>query len=336
VNLIQVFQFRKKGKKMRKFLKKYFIFICLLIIFSCSEIPEDIDPQSVPFNSTVNENDWILVPKGEFISGLNEHEEEVPYDYEIMVTEVTYSQYSEYLNSAENDDLIQIEDGFVKGFYDGDEFRRMRHEIEIKEGNYIYYDLNGVKCRMKYENGIFSVKDGYERFPIAYVSWFGANAYAEYYGYDLASLKEWEKAARGSDKRTYPWGFEEPTPDIANYHHSKDPFDHENAATPVGFYNGLKHGDFQTRNNKSPYGCYDMAGNVAEWLGTLQHGSHLRLIYGGSFMEYGYNLRSFTENSAVPEYCSFQVGFRCTRKVTKSKTDKVNHELSRISTKNLE
>ena len=300
---------------MKKYIIISFLFISLLIVISCSEIPEDIDPNSIPLNLTVNENDWVMVEKGEFISGLNEKEDEVLYDYEIMVTEVTYAQYADYLNSALKEDIIQIENGLIKGYYKGDAFHKMRHEFEMKEGNYIYYDLNGVKCRMKFENEIFSVREGYEKFPAAYVSWFGANAYAMYYGYNLASLEEWEKAARGGDNRTFPWGFEEPTPDIANYHHSKDPFDHENAATPVGFYNGEKHGDFQTRNNKSVYGCYDMAGNVAEWIGTIQHGSHLRLIYGGSFMEYGYNLRSFTENSSVPEYCSFQVGFRCTRKV---------------------
>lgn len=300
---------------MKKIINISILVVGLFLIISCGEIPEDIHPDTVPVNLTVNENDWVLVEKGEFISGLNENENEIPYDYEIMVTEVTYAQYADYLNSALEESLIEIEDGLIKGYYKGDAFHNKRHEFEIIEGDYTYYDLNGVKCRMILKDGIFSVKKGYEKFPVAYVSWFGANAYSLYYGYNLATLEEWEKAARGGDNRTFPWGFEEPTPDIANYHHSKDPFDKENAATPVGFYNGEKHGEFQTRSNQSVYGCYDMAGNVAEWIGTIQHGSHLRLIYGGSFMEYGYNLRSFTENSSVPEYCSFQVGFRCSRKV---------------------
>jgi len=312
---------------MNNYFKISLLLTGLLFLLSCSEIPEDIHPDTVSMNLTIDENDWVLVEKGEFISSLNEHEDEVPYDYEIMVTEVTYSQYAEYLNSALKDKFIQEENGIIKGYYKGDAFHNMRHEFKMEEGDYVYYDLNGVKCRMKFEGGTFSVRPGYEKFPVAYVSWFGANAYAEYYRYKLADVKEWEKAARGGDNRTYPWGFEEPTPDIANYHHSKDPFDHENAATPVGFYNGKKHGDFQTRSNESVYGCYDMAGNVAEWMGTVQHGSHLRLIYGGSFMEYGYNLRSFTENSSVPEYCSFQVGFRCTRRVgeEEKEVDQVLH-----------
>jgi formylglycine-generating enzyme required for sulfatase activity len=120
---------------------------------------------------------------------------------------------------------------------------------------------------------------------VTYVTWYGANAYANYYGYRLPTVFEWEKAARGQDGRAYPF-IHEPTSERANYHHSHDPFDKANGTTPVGFYNGEKQGDFQTFNSPSPYGCYDMAGNVAEWLGNILHGSHLRLFYGGSMMSY--------------------------------------------------
>ena len=137
-------------------------------------------------------------------------------------------------------------------------------------------------------------------------------AYADFNEYRLPTSHEWEKAARGPNGQPYP--FEgKPSPQNANYHHSKDPFDVSNGTTPVGFYNGRVQGDFQTVDSPSPYGCYDMAGNVSEWLGELHKGSHLRLFYGGSMMDYGYNLRSFTENSGLPQYASFQVGFRCVR-----------------------
>ncbi|GAG25804.1 unnamed protein product, partial [marine sediment metagenome] len=43
--------------------------------------------------------------------------------------------------------------------------------------------------------------------------------------------------------------------------------------------------------------------------------SHLRLFYGGSMMNYAFDLRSFTENSGIPEYVSFAVGFRCVRDI---------------------
>ena len=78
----------------------------------------------------------------------------------------------------------------------------------------------------------------------------------------------------------------DPTPERANYYHSGDPFDKANGTTPVGFYNGKTHGDFKTIDSPGPYGCYDIAGNAAEWIGDILKGSHLRLIYGGSMMQY--------------------------------------------------
>lgn len=283
-----------------------------LIFSSCGEPHPDIDPNTIETNLTIDPNHWTTVPAGDFIVGYNSKDASINYDFDIMVTEVTYEQYADYLNNAYKEGLITVNDNSVLGYYKGDPFHGMRHEFPINEGDYLYYDLGGIKTRIKFENGIFSVHNGYEPFPVAYITWFGANAYAKYYGYRLPTQFEWEKAARGRDGRAYPF-IHEPTPDRANYHHSKDPFDKANGTTPVGYYNGEKHGDFQTINSPSPYGCYDMAGNVFEWLGDVIHGTHLRLFYGGSMMSFAYDLRSFTENSGLPDYSSFSVGFRCVK-----------------------
>lgn len=298
----------------KKLLKTGLLIILPLILFSCGELHPDIDPKTVSTNLTVNPNDWVTIPAGDFIVGYNSKDATIDYDFSMMVTEVTYMQYTTYLNSAFNDELIEVHDGRVVGYYQGDPFHGMRHEFPIVESNYLYYDLNGIKSRIEFIDGSFTVVDGYDLFPVVYVTWFGANAYANYYGYRLPTQFEWEKAARGIDGRAYPF-IHEPTPDRANYHHSDDPFDKANGTTPVGFYNGEKHGNFQTLNSPSPYGVYDMAGNVAEWLGDILHGSHLRLFYGGSMVSYAYDLRSFTENSGLPDYASFSVGFRCVKDI---------------------
>ncbi|MEN8255113.1 MAG: SUMF1/EgtB/PvdO family nonheme iron enzyme [Verrucomicrobiota bacterium] len=283
-----------------------------LFLFSCGDPTPDRDPATVEMNLTVDPEAWATVPAGPFVSGLNEHEATVPYDYEIMVTETTYEQYARYLNEALKAGKIEVKDNAVWGSYPGDEFHDGRHEFPIPEGSYKYYDLAGQKTRIQLADGRFGVVDGYERFPAAYVTWMGAHGYAEFYGWRLPTIFEWEKAARGPDGRSYPF-VEEPSPQSANYYKSRDPFDESNGTTPVGFYNGQVHGDFATHDSPGPYGCYDQAGNVAEWIGELHAGSHLRLIYGGSMMEYTYNLRSHTENSGLPEYASHQVGFRCVR-----------------------
>jgi len=288
------------------------LFGLMIFLTGCSDPAPDVDPASVNSDLTIDPTTWVTIPAGEFLYGLNEHRVNIDYDYQIMVTEVTYVQYAAYLNAALQVGGIKITDGFVVGPYPGDVFHNGRHEYPIKKGDYQYYNLNGLKTRLHLNNDQFTVSPGYERFPVAYVTWMGAWAYAEYYGYRLPDSKEWEKAARGLTGQAYPFN-DEPNPQNANYHHSRDPFDAANGTTPVGFYNGRNHGGFQTTDSPSPYGCYDMAGNVAEWLGELHEGSHLRLFYGGSMMNYGYDLRSFTENSGIPQYASFQVGFRCVK-----------------------
>lgn len=292
--------------------------IILILLFSacfvgCGKNPKEKDPNAISFDLTVSSGDWVKVPAGDFLSGMHGLKKTITSDYEIMKTEVTYAQYVSYLNKALAKNEIQVKDGFVVGSYHGDKFHGEKHEIEIKQGTYKYYNLSGVRCRIIFKENTFSVKPGYEIFPVAYVTWFGAYHYAKFHGWRLPSVLEWEKAARGTDGFPYPTGRDDITGLNANYYKSGDPFDSANGATPVGFYNGKTHGGFTTKDSPSPYGCYDMAGNVAEWIGDIIHGSHLRLIYGGSMLEYAYNLRSFTENSSVPEYSSYQVGFRCVR-----------------------
>jgi formylglycine-generating enzyme required for sulfatase activity len=287
----------------------------LMVLISCGEPATDVDPGSVGLNLTIVPGNWVTVPAGVFISGLNSHAIDIDYEYEIMTTEVTWQQYAVYLTEALTAGEVSVIDGMVRGHYPGDAFHEGRHEHEFPEGDYDYCALNGQKSRLLLNDNVVTVVPGYELFPAAYVSWMGAWAFTQHYGWRLPGHLEWEKAARGTDGRAFPFD-EEPSPESANYHHSHDPFDAANGTTPIGFYNGNKHGDFQTIDSPSPYGCYDMAGNVAEWMGDVLHGSHQRLIYGGSMMEYAYDLRCWTENSGIPEYTSFQVGFRAARTPT--------------------
>jgi len=291
--------------------------IALLLVSGCASETTVSPPQ---FETGVDPEAWVLVPAGEFLMGQRNHQTVIDYDYEIMVTPVTNAQYARYLNEALALGKIKIADDKVVGYYPGDEFHGYRHEERIDTGDWLHLPLNDKDSRLVYDGKSFSVKSGYENHPVTMVTWFGARAYCEFYGYRLPTEEEWEKAARGVDGRVFPWG-DEISPTNANYYKSHDPFEAVYGplgdTTPVGFYNGKSYNSYQTLDSASPYGLYDMAGNVWQWTANIYVGVHYRYLRGGSRADHAYVLRAWMRNSARPDYYSPSVGFRCLRQVSK-------------------
>ncbi|MCE9646052.1 MAG: formylglycine-generating enzyme family protein [Chloroflexi bacterium] len=91
----------------------------------------------------------------------------------------------------------------------------------------------------------------YRDHPIVYISWFQAQEYCQWAGRRLPTEAEWEKAARGTDERSYPWGNELPTPRLANY---------------SGALIGEAVSSYRYPLGASPYGVLNMSGNVREWI----------------------------------------------------------------------
>ncbi len=234
---------------------------------------------------------WVRIPAGPYTYGKSGNiQKDIPYDFFIMKHEVTNGQYVNFLKCMLVDNKLTIfSDTSVGGSYRGD-----RH---WNAGPREFLDLDDSDCRIYTREGHFFVKEGYADHPVLEVSWFGANAFAEYYGYKLPTERAWEKSARGDTESKYPWGNEEPDCLLANS------FECSRDTRPVGQTTGL-----------SPFGVTDMAGNVAEWTRSFHHPkSHVRVVKGGDWMGFNGNLLIYRRENETPVESTKTIGFRCVK-----------------------
>ena len=221
-----------------------------------------------------------------------------------MKYEVTNAQYVAYLEEALATGVITVTASTVQGYYTGDN--------HWGASNYAFLDHADGYCRINWDGSSFSVVSGYEDHAVVEVSWFGAWAFSEHYSFRLPDEYEWEKAARGMSRADYPWGetWGDDISDNANYRNSGDPWD--NGTTPVGLYNGQNYLGFQTIDSPSPYGTYDMAGNVWEWTHSwMDEGSSDRVFRGGSWYDGSVGLQSWHRHPCDPGGGYYgNIGFR--------------------------
>ena len=303
---------------MKRFLLTLSLSLLTVLLASCA--PVNLNAPIPAFETGIDPNAWAQIPAGEFHFG--QFDEIKSTDaYEIMITDVTVSQYTAYLTAALANGQVRIGEfkgqKAVVGYYPGDVFHGVKHEEEIKAGDWIFVPLDDPALRFTFDGKTFAPMPGYENHPMTMVTWFGAWAYCGSVGGRLPTEIEWEKAARGSDDaRPFPWGWDIAR-NNANFYSSRDPFEDMSSfgsrTSPVGFYNGKTYDGYVTLDSVSPYGLYDMAGNVWQWTGDVYEGMHYRFMRGGSKDTYDMDLRLWVRNNATPTYFSPGVGFRCAR-----------------------
>lgn len=159
--------------------------------------------------------------------------------------------------------------------------------------------------------------------PVVGVSWEDAKAYCQWKGKRLPTEAEWEKAAKGQGARLWPWG-DKPDPQLANLDGAVD---HFQGTAPVDSF----------PSGRSPYGLYNMTGNVMEWVSDWYGERYYavmppqnpqgpsigdeKVIRGGSWHDSLRYAQTSSRFKMFPEYRDATIGFRCARsKAPSSKT----------------
>lgn len=249
----------------------------------------------------VDQMEQVYVPAGEFIMGSN--------DTDAKTTIEGGRAYPE----------IPVNTVYLDGYW--------IDKYEVSNGQYALCVDAGV-CQpphipSSYTRPEYYGNPEYSNYPIIWVNWSMARAYCEWAGRKLPTEAEWEKAARGTDERRYPWGNDPLSAERANFCDIDCPLSHANPAYNDGYPDTAPVGSFLA--GVSPYGALDMAGNVWEWTSTLVQpypydaadgredldSTGERVWRGGPWSNGVWWMRSAIRYRSVPFYWYYNLGFRC-------------------------
>lgn len=229
----------------------------------------------------------------------------------IATTSIINLQFAQWLNDAWEEETIQLtEQGVVVDLQGNILFKT--HMADKTSSIHVIVHKDKVS---------FSPLEDQEYYPVVQVSWHGACAYCETYGLRLPNEQERETAAgmdlpgehQSMKKFRYGCKSNEIDPSLANYRDASF-LESEIQILPVAYFDGshsITRGGVQypTENAQSPYGCYDMSGNVYEWISDGSKDK--KIVKGGSFLSSPESLRVSARKSLPPDTCLPDVSFRC-------------------------
>ncbi len=265
--------------KTRAVKSSFFILLVLILplaFFGCTQ------KKSVPEN-------MVLIPAGEFIMGSNRIDADAKA--------VQYGSRKPWFANESPERKVT-----VKAFYID------KTEVTM-EAYSKFVSATSRKAPFDWSDG--KVPEGRGEYPVINVSWYDASEYCKWRGGRLPGEKEWEKAARGTEGRIFPWG---------------DDFDLKKVNT-LGEYGGTTPVDNFTEG-ASPYGVLNMAGNVQEWTADWykqypgntyddkDYGEKFKVVRGGGWGGMGhYTMQVYVSapfrGIAPPKGAYDDVGFRC-------------------------
>jgi formylglycine-generating enzyme required for sulfatase activity len=240
--------------------------------------------------------DMVLVPKGKFLYGEDKEEKDIGYDYYIDVFPVTNKQYKEFVDDTNREIPFRDED-WAEAYSWDPKSRTYNKGVDNHPVVLVSYNDAEEFCKWR------SAKEGGD--------------------YRLPTEEEWEKAARGTDGREYPWGndFDYKMLNCADYHVGKTLKDYDEWAEEFedDFYKNNKNKALTAECGRftegvSPYGCLDMAGNVWEWTDSIYEDQETeKVMRGGSWNFESYYCRCTDRDGSNADNTTINVGFRCVR-----------------------
>ena len=223
----------------------------------------------------------VYVPAGEFIAGTDESDS---------------SDFNQRDNVPLNANDARPQHKSVTGAFFID-------VTEVTNAQYQKYCLaTGAATPPHWTDG--QIPEGQNNFPVQRVNWYEAGAYAKWAGKRLPTETEWEKAARGTDGRKYPWG---------------DNWDDDKGNVSSTAPRAVS----QSPAGASPYGALDMIGNVAEWTTSWwqaypnaptkqpNFGTQFKVVRGGAWSSNAVQGQTWYRGVAVPRTRIEWIGFRC-------------------------
>jgi eukaryotic-like serine/threonine-protein kinase len=161
--------------------------------------------------------------------------------------------------------------------------------------------------------------------PAGFVNWNDANTYCQWTGRRLPTNAEWEKAARGTDGRTYPWGNQKPAGNLLNLADKNSSMEYADQSIDDGYIFTSPVGNYP--DGASPYGALDMAGNAFQWVQDWYSDDYFvnspdknpqgpssgeyRILRGGSCYNDANGVRSALNIADEPSGASGNISFRC-------------------------
>jgi sulfatase modifying factor 1 len=264
----------------------------------------------------------VLIPAGEFLMGNDAgNDDEKPAKkvyvsaFRMDVHEVTYEQYVRFLNDVKPDDAQRKEWMRLDG----------EPQAEFKTG--FYY---GPK--ISFDGQRFVAKPEFARYPVAWVTWKGADAYAKWAGESLPSEAQWERAARGGkDGQTHSWGEGTPPPGSGSFTDESFKRQWPKLSTIAGYDDGYTFASPVCSFKPNAFGLFDMEGNLmemcldvyaADWYGRMPDRDPVNTTGSGSHVSRGNNGSSFGKpedvlwstrlSARIPNSENWDnVGFRC-------------------------